>query len=678
MLSAIQRLPLARQTLIGVILICVVAAAGLSVALSSYTRQVALQESRNTLKTQANLIVRTLEYAEESMSRVALTALEGFENGLPLPRLTGATVNIGGAARPELMFGDQIRGISNQEYLLAYKKANPLNDAAFLLLDGGKVYRATTLLKDKDGQYRDGELVSDDYTKTLLEGKIHIGALQRSGKVYVLAAKPLKDSQGRMVAAITMRVDISDSIDLLRERLGPIIIGKSGHPFIVERASGDNKEPRFIMHPTLQNRPINSVEEGMQTIVNAILNEKNGVLSYAWPIEGGGELQQRIAVFEEIPTLNWIAVATAPEEEFTAPFDGIRHLLLIGLVGMVVLLVFCLSLLIRAQLRPLDRVTKVLTQMGEGDLTLRLEAHAESRNEIDLLAARVNETRDAMKALVSVIKRLADKVAGSASNVFDLMQQLSSGINGLSSSSSEISGSIDAFSSSTSRIAEASDTAHSRAGDAVSKVERGRQVVHSVIDSIQVIEGRVQSSLSEVESLTAYSQKIEKVITTIGAIASQTNLLALNAAIEAARAGEVGRGFAVVADEVRKLAEQSAHSTDEIGEVLGHVTSGIAAVQASIREVVDETRKGTESSGVAGEALERIESITRDIAHTVTSIADATRQQSESAQSMARQIAISARLVEETEGVTHGVSQNAADLKAEAEKLADEAGHFAI
>jgi len=677
MLSAIQRLPLAQQTLIGVILTCVFAAAGLSVALSSHMRQMALQESRSTLKTQANLIVRTLEYAEESMSHVALRALEGFENGLPSPRLTGATVNIGGAARPELMFGDHVRGISNQEYLLAYKKANPLNDAAFLLMDGGKVYRATTLLKDKDGRYRDGELVSDAYTKTLLEGKTHVGALQRSGKVYVLAAKPIKDSQGQMIGAITMRIDISDNIDLLRERLGSIIIGKSGYPFILERASGDNKESRFIMHPTLQDKPVSSVEEEMQSIANRILDEKNGFLSNVWSI-GDSEPKQKIAVFEEIPTLNWIAVAAAPEEEFTAPFDRIRHLFLSGLVGMVVLLVFCLALLIRAQLRPLGRVTQGLTQMGKGDLTYHLEARAESRNEIDLLAERVNETRDATKTLVGGIKRLADKVAGSASSVFELMRKLSDDIDGLSSSSSEIRGNIEALSSSTNRIAEASDTAYNRVEDAVSKVEHGKQVVHSVIDSIQVIEGRIQSSLTEVGSLTAYSQKIEQVITTIGAIASQTNLLALNAAIEAARAGEVGRGFAVVADEVRKLAEQSAHSTDEISEVLGHVTSGISAVQASIREVVDEARKGTESSRGAGEALEKIESITHDIADTVTSIADATRQQSATAQSMVQQVAISARLVGETEHVTHGVSQNTADLKTEAEKLADEVGHFVI
>lgn len=43
-----------------------------------------------------------------------------------------------------------------------------------------------------------------------------------------------------------------------------------------------------------------------------------------------------------------------------------------------------------------------------------------------------------------------------------------------------------------------------------------------------------------------------------------------------------------------------------------------------------------------------------------------------------KQVTASARTTEETECVTSDVSQNAADLKTEAEKLAQEAGRFVI
>ncbi|MDR2365360.1 MAG: methyl-accepting chemotaxis protein [Zoogloeaceae bacterium] len=676
MLTALRRLPLAQQTLVGILLICVVAAVIFSFILSAYTRNTALEESQNTLKTQTDLIARTLEYAEESMKQDALTALEQFERELPSARLSGNTVEIAGAARPELMFGN-VRGIGNQAFLLGYKARNPAHDVAFLLRDGNDIYRATTLLKDTGGRYRDGERVADDYARSLLEGKLYLGAIQRSGKMYALAAKPLKDERGEVIGAITTRVSIEENVKTLKERLGSIAIGKTGYPFIISEAAGDSKEARFVMHPQFEDKNISEVDAQFRAVLTTILEQKNGFLSYAWQ-EADGRSRQKIAVFDRIPELRWIIVASAPEDEFTAPYDNIRRLLLLGLAITVILLVVCLFWLIRWQLRPIDRVARELTYMGRGDLTHQVEIRPDSRNEIDGLALRVNETRNAMKSLVGAIRGSAEKVTESAADAFESLRQLSSSITGLASSSTQMNSSIEEFSSAIEHIAQSANAAHDRVSDAVNKVENGKQVVGQVIHSIQAIETRVQSSLSEVETLTEHSRQIEKVVATISTIAGQTNLLALNAAIEAARAGEVGRGFAVVADEVRKLAEQSAHSADEIGSILGQVTTGVTAVRAAISEVVNETRNGTEFSGVAGVALEAIDSITRDIASAVTSIAEATRQQVAASQMMTQQINASAEATEETENVTRDVSQNAADLKTEAEKLNREVGHFVV
>ena len=64
------------------------------------------------------------------------------------------------------------------------------------------------------------------------------------------------------------------------------------------------------------------------------------------------------------------------------------------------------------------------------------------------------------------------------------------------------------------------------------------------------------------------------VLDVIRGISEQTNLLALNAAIEAARASEQGCGFAVVADEVRTLAQRTHQSS--VTEDINHNVTGIA------------------------------------------------------------------------------------------------------
>jgi methyl-accepting chemotaxis protein len=672
-MQSIRRLPLVQQTLISVVTLCLFIAVSLSVALHFYSGSVARNAAINALKTQDELVGLTLTYAEEAMAREAARALEHFRATLPVARLTGKTIN----SLPELMFGD-IQGNGNQAYLLAYKEQYPESDVSFMVRSGNALYRASTLLKNVDGRYRDGELIDDgDYTSTVLEGRTWVGMIHRNGKLSPLAVQPLKDESGRIIGAVSMRISVDENLAELKSRLKSVVLGKTGYFFAISTPMGDQKEAEFAVHPTLGDQSISASSEATRSVVDKILNQKNGVLVYEWNSKQGAT-EEKVAVFREIPSLHWIIVASATMSEYTTTYTSLTRWVQIGLAGMVLVLMLCLWAIIGHQLRPIDRLVQALASMGQGDLTQSLAAETGSHNEIEILAARINDSREAMKKLVDAIRQSSVTVTNAATDALNDMHSLSGNVDQLSSTSSQSSRNVEELSSAIELVAEAAETASQRVEETVTKVAHGKKVVHGVIDSIRTIETRVQSTIAEVESLTEHSHNIKTVVSSIGAIAGQTNLLALNAAIEAARAGEVGRGFAVVADEVRKLAEQSADSASEISKILNDVTTGVGAVRASIAAVVEETRQGTQASSAAGEALSAIEQITQALVDNVNTIAESATEQASAAQSMTEQVNHTAQIAHDSNKVARNVSQVASGLKVEAEKLSREVGYFKV
>ena len=108
--------------------------------------------------------------------------------------------------------------------------------------------------------------------------------------------------------------------------------------------------------------------------------------------------------------------------------------------------------------------------------------------------------------------------------------------------------------------------------------------LNSIIATLRSALTVKESMLSEVASLSQFTEALKHMAKEVGEIAKQTNLLALNAAIEAARAGEVGRGFAVVADEVRKLSDLSGGTGKKISETVETVNQAIAATLQIARQ----------------------------------------------------------------------------------------------
>jgi twitching motility protein PilJ len=191
------------------------------------------------------------------------------------------------------------------------------------------------------------------------------------------------------------------------------------------------------------------------------------------------------------------------------------------------------------------------------------------------------------------------------------------------------------------------------AQQSLAAAEKGGVAVQNQISGMNEIRSHIQDTSKRIKRLGESSLEIGEIVELISDITEQTNVLALNAAIQAASAGEAGRGFSVVAEEVQRLAERSGEATKQIEAIVKTIQAdtqdAVAAMEKSTVEVVE----GTKLSDAAGQALEEIRKISRDLAALIGSISGQTQRQLESVSAVTERMQGILRITEETtEGTT--------------------------
>lgn len=140
------------------------------------------------------------------------------------------------------------------------------------------------------------------------------------------------------------------------------------------------------------------------------------------------------------------------------------------------------------------------------------------------------------------------------------------------------------------------------------------------------------AGISVVEEL---GTNISAIAADIRKIASQTNILAINAAVEAARAGEAGRGFAVIAAEVKALSDRTAIATQEIGDIVTRLHSGLTGMVSAMDSSRASAQNGDTALANLRTALSNASRELADVIANADHIAVALEQQKEASQSVA-------------------------------------------
>jgi twitching motility protein PilJ len=174
------------------------------------------------------------------------------------------------------------------------------------------------------------------------------------------------------------------------------------------------------------------------------------------------------------------------------------------------------------------------------------------------------------------------------------------------------------------------------------------QAVQETMNGLSRLQEQVQKTATHLNHLGTSSQEIGEIVQIIEEITDQTSILALNAAIQAAAAGESGRSFTVVAEEIEQLAARSAQATAKISGLVSAIQLSASAALATMEDNARAVAEGTKQARQAGQSLTEIETVATHLDELLQTISQASQQQTNSAETLAKALDDSAQMMQET------------------------------
>jgi methyl-accepting chemotaxis protein len=271
---------------------------------------------------------------------------------------------------------------------------------------------------------------------------------------------------------------------------------------------------------------------------------------------------------------------------------------------------FFFSLRLIAPIKQFILATRDLAH-GQGDLTARIDMdRCGGSTETVELAENLNAVFDNLHKLASEVQVASLQVGASSAEISAASKQMLGGASDQASKIESSTAAVTELSSSIQQVAENAMQATKVARESGERVEDG-------IGKLTQTSSLIDETAEKIQALGQSGKRIGNIVEVIRQISEQTSLLALNASIEAAHAGEQGRGFAVVADEVSSLAKRVGQSAKDIELLIATITEQTAEAVTSMQNVTRSVGENVSGAAAMQSSLKKIVETIQDTARSV-------------------------------------------------------------
>ncbi|MCF9005317.1 HAMP domain-containing protein [Pseudomonas syringae] len=615
-------------------------------------REEHMSSEARLLADQLNTFHSTLR---DSTQRLSGLFEKRFAAGLSLQ--ADKPVTVAGTSTPGLFLRDA--ALNNDFTEVDEFRSMTAGVATIFVRSGDDFIRISTSLSKQDGTRAIGTVLDRKGAayERLIAGQSYVGKAVLFDRYYMTQYSPVRDSSGKIIAALFVGFDYTDAQKTQFDNLKNFRIGSTGSLALLD------EKGTWLVPPA----GVKSLDGAAKSV--AELASKPGKAQF-WD-DGDDNYYSVGQPFAGGP---WTVIASMPRKEISEVTWHVGTQLAIGsLLAMIIAVVSAIWLL-RSKLRPLSELVRQADALGAGDLSVRL--NVTSNDEIGQLSGSFNKMSEALSSMVSHIRTAAQEVSSRANALSGLSGGAFEGMEQQSGEITSMAGAVEEFSATSMNIADNMGNTERLAQENAQQTRIGRTSMEEASSSLQQIATSLSSTAKVIDTLGQRSQEIGSIVGVITSIADQTNLLALNAAIEAARAGEQGRGFAVVADEVRSLASRTREATDEISGMIASIQQETGNAISTMQQGNTLMQEGLSLNAKVASALAQIDEQSRSAGHQFAAITTATQEQSSTATMLSSNLQSIAMANSEQRQVMSNLAITAQELNGLATELRHEVDRF--